>query len=137
MTSDEARARFAAEPVARLATADASGRPHIVPITFAVDAGRVVSAVDAKPKRGTRLRRLENIAANPRVSLLVDHYHEDWRRLWWVRADGRARLVEGGPELKLLLDVLRERYVQYRQVELIGPAIVVDVESWSGWEAAG
>ncbi|MEA2650295.1 MAG: hypothetical protein QOI85_16 [Chloroflexota bacterium] len=137
MTSDEARARFAAEPVARLATANASGRPHIVPITFAVDAGRVVSAVDAKPKRGMRLRRLDNIAANPRVSLLVDHYHEDWRRLWWVRADGRARLVEGGPELRLLLDVLRERYVQYRQVELIGPAIVVDVESWSGWEAAG
>jgi PPOX class probable F420-dependent enzyme len=137
MTSDEARARFAAEPVARLATADASGLPHIVPITFAVDGSRVVSAVDAKPKRGTRLRRLENIAANPRVSLLVDHYHEDWHRLWWVRADGRARLVEGGPELKLLLDVLRERYVQYRQVELIGPAIVVDVEFWSGWEAAG
>jgi PPOX class probable F420-dependent enzyme len=137
LTSDEARARFAAEPVARLATANASGRPHIVPITFAVDAGRVVSAVDAKPKRGMRLRRLDNIAANPRVSLLVDHYHEDWRRLWWVRADGRARLVEGGPELRLLLDVLRERYVQYRQVELIGPAIVVDVESWSGWEAAG
>ena len=137
MTSDEARARFAAEPVARLATADASGLPHVVPITFAVDGGRVVSAVDAKPKRDLRLRRLENISANPRVSLLVDHYHEDWRRLWWVRADGRARLVEGGPELGPLLGVLRERYVQYRHVELIGPAIVVDVESWSGWEAAG
>jgi PPOX class probable F420-dependent enzyme len=137
VTSDEARARFAAEPVARLATADASGLPHIVPITFAVDGSRVVSAVDAKPKRDGRLRRLENIAANPRVSLLVDHYHEDWRRLWWVRADGTARLVDGGPELARLLDLLRERYSQYRQVELIGPAIVVDVKSWSGWEAAG
>jgi PPOX class probable F420-dependent enzyme len=137
VTSDEARARFAAEPLARLATADASGLPHIVPVTFAVDGSRVVTAVDAKPKRDMRLRRLENIAANPRVSLLADHYHEDWRRLWWVRADGTARLVDGGTELARLLDLLRERYTQYRQVELIGPAIVVDVESWSGWEAAG
>jgi PPOX class probable F420-dependent enzyme len=137
MTSDEARARFAAEPVARLATADARGVPHIVPITFAVDSNRVVSAVDRKPKRGGPLRRLENIAANPRVSLLVDHYHEDWRRLWWVRADGTARVVDDGPELARLLDLLRGRYPQYRQVELIGPAIVVEVESWKGWAAAG
>jgi PPOX class probable F420-dependent enzyme len=137
MTTDEARARFAAERVARLATVDASGSPHIVPITFAMDGSRVVSAVDAKPKRGLRLRRLENIAANPHVSLLVDHYHEDWRRLWWVRADGTAHIVDGGPELTRFLDLLRERYTQYRQVELTGPAIVVEVDSWKGWAAAG
>jgi PPOX class probable F420-dependent enzyme len=137
MTTDEARARFAAERVARLATVDAGGSPHIVPIAFAMDGNRVVSAVDAKPKRGVRLRRLENIAANPHVSLLVDHYHEDWRRLWWVRADGTAHIVDGGPELTRFLDLLRERYTQYRQVELIGPAIVVEVDSWKGWAAAG
>ena len=137
MTPDEARARFAAEPVARLATVDARGLPHIVPITFAVEENRVVSAVDGKPKRSARLRRLEDIAANPRVSLLVDHYHDDWRRLWWVRADGTARIVDADPELAHVFHMLRERYAQYRQVDLIGPAIVVDVESWIGWAAAG
>jgi PPOX class probable F420-dependent enzyme len=136
MTPQEARDRFAAEPVARLATVDAGGSPHIVPITFAVDGNLVVSAVDGKPKRGSPLRRLENIAANSRVSLLVDHYHEDWRRLWWVRADGAARIVERGPELARVLERLRDRYPQYRQVELIGPAIVVEVDAWIGWAAA-
>lgn len=136
MTPDEARARFAAEPVARLATVDVRGAPHIVPITFAVNANRVVSAVDGKPKRGDRLQRLENIAADARVSLLVDHYHADWRRLWWVRADGVARIVDGGPELASRLEQLRDRYPQYRQVQLVGPAIVVDVERWIGWAAA-
>jgi len=135
MTPDEARARFAAEPVARLATVDARGLPHIIPITFAADGNRVVSAVDAKPKRGGRLQRMENIAANARVSLLVDHYHADWRRLWWVRAEGVARIVDGGPELTSVLEQLRDRYPQYRQVELIGPAIVVEVERWIGWAA--
>jgi PPOX class probable F420-dependent enzyme len=137
VTTDEARARFAAERVARLATVDASGAPHLVPVTFAVDGDRVVSAVDAKPKRDGRLRRLENIATQPRVSLLVDHYHDDWRRLWWVRADGTARILEGGAELERALELLRDRYAQYRQVELIGPAVVVEVERWAGWEAAG
>ena len=137
MTTDEARARFAAERVARLATADASGTPHLVPVTFAVDGDRVVTAVDAKPKRDGHLRRLENIATRPRVALLVDHYHDDWRRLWWVRADGTARIVEGGAQLERALELLRDRYAQYRQVELIGPAVVVEVERWVGWEAAG
>jgi PPOX class probable F420-dependent enzyme len=137
VTTDEARARFAAERVARLATVDAGGAPHLVPVTFAVDGDRVVSAVDAKPKRDGRLRRLENIATHPRVSLLVDHYHDDWRRLWWVRADGTARIVEAGAELERALQLLRDRYAQYRQVELVGPAVVVEVERWAGWEAAG
>ena len=137
MTPDEARTRFAAEPVARLATVDEHGAPHIVPITFAVDRNRIFSAVDGKPKRGGLLRRLENIAAEPRVTLLVDHYHDDWRRLWWVRADGTARIVEAGPELAHAFELLGERYLQYRQVELVGPAIVVEVERWVGWSAAG
>ena len=135
MTPAVARARFATQPVARLATVDAAGRPHLVPTTFVVDGDQIVTAVDEKPKRGGRLRRLENIAANPRVSLLVDHYHEDWRRLWWVRADGTARILDGGPELARAFHLLRERYAQYRQVGLVGPAIVVDVERWIGWWA--
>ena len=137
MTPDEARERFAAEPVARLATVGAGGIPHLVPVTFAVDGDRVVMAVDAKPKRSGRLRRLANIAGNSRVSLLVDHYHDDWRRLWWARADGTARIVDEGPELARAFALLRERYPQHRQVELIGPAIVVEVDSWNGWAAAG
>lgn len=137
MTPDEARRRFAAEPVARLATVDAAGAPHVVPIAFAVDGDVIVTAVDAKPKRGGPLRRLENVADNPRVSVLVDHYHDDWRRLWWVRADGAARVVETGPELERAIRLLRDRYRQYRTVDVIGPAIVVDVERWTGWSAAG
>jgi len=137
MTPDEARTRFAAEQVARLATVDTHGGPHLVPITFAVDGDRIVSAIDRKPKRETALRRLANIGADPRVSLLVDHYHADWRRLWWVRADGTARIVDDGPELARAFGLLRDRYAQYRRVELIGPAIVVEVERWIGWSAAG
>ena len=98
MTPHQARRRFAAARVARLATADAAGRPHIVPITFAVDGDVVYSAVDAKPKRRTALKRLANIAANPAVALLVDHYADDWNELWWVRADGTGtRGRPGGP----------------------------------------
>lgn len=136
MTPDEARSRFTAARVARLATVDPEGTPHIVPVTFALEGDRIVSAVDAKPKRGTPLRRLANIAANPRISLLVDDYDEDWRRLWWARADGAARIVDDGPELTSAFDLLRERYAQYRTVGLIGPAVVVDVDRWLGWSAA-
>ena len=111
MTPHQARRRFAAARVARLATADAAGRPHIVPVTFAVDGDVVYTAVDAKPKRGTALKRLANVAANPAVALLVDHYADDWNQLWWVRADGTGRVVdpedpEGVRALSLLADAL-------------------------------
>src|SRR6202042_3419193 len=105
--------RFAAARVARLATADAEGRPHLVPLVFAVHDDTVYSAVDAKPKRTTSLRRLANVAENPAVSLLVDHYEDDWERLWWVRADGRGRVLDGqSPEARQAIDWLRERYPQ-------------------------
>ncbi len=95
MTPAEARARFAAARVARLATADAGGRPHLVPIAFAVAGDTIYSAVDAKPKRTRALRRLANVRENPAVSLLVDHWdEEDWAALWWVRADGRGRVLD-------------------------------------------
>jgi len=94
VSPEQARERFAAARVARLATADRDGRPHIVPIVFALDGDRIYSAVDQKPKRTTALRRLANVAANPNVSLLVDDYDDDWDRLWWVRADGRATVLD-------------------------------------------
>jgi PPOX class probable F420-dependent enzyme len=129
----EARRRFAAARVARLATADAVAQPHIVPVTFVVDGDFVYSAIDHKPKRTTALKRLANIEANSRVALLADEYDDDWSRLWWVRADGSARVLEPGaaPAVELLCD----RYEQYRERPPEGPVIEVRVERWSGWSA--
>jgi PPOX class probable F420-dependent enzyme len=132
VTGAEARARFAAARVARLATADAAGRPHLVPITFAVAGDRIYSVVDAKPKRTRALRRLANVRENPAVSLLVDHYDDaDWSALWWVRAEGVARVLDAsGPEAEQAIALLRARYPQQRAV---GPVLAVDVARWSGW----
>jgi PPOX class probable F420-dependent enzyme len=134
VTSAEARSRFAAASVARLATADAGGRPHLVPVVFAVAGDRVYSAVDAKPKRSTALRRLANVRQNPAVSLLVDHYEDDWSALWWVRADGTGRVLDTGEavEAEYALALLRARYPQQRAT---GAVLAVDVERWSGWTA--
>jgi PPOX class probable F420-dependent enzyme len=130
--SDWARERFAAARVARLATVDDHGQPHVVPIVFALERATIYSAVDAKPKSSTALRRLANIAANPQVSVLVDHYDDDWTQLWWARADGPARVQDdGGPALALL----SERYAQYRDVPPAGPFISIQVRRWSGWSA--
>ena len=136
MTPAQARERFAAARVARLATVDAGGRPHLVPVVFAVDGDRIYSAVDAKPKRTTALRRLRNVAENPLVALLVDHYDDaDWGALWWVRAEGRGReLGLDAPESQRAVELLRERYPQQRAV---GAVLAVDVQRWSGWSAAG
>jgi PPOX class probable F420-dependent enzyme len=136
VTPDEARQRFAESRVAHLATADADGVPHLVPITFAVTGDRIVTAIDAKPKRGVPLRRIANVTVNPRVSVLVDRYDEDWTRLWWVRADGSARVVIGGADLDDSVARLRERYPQYRTVRITGPVIMIEVVRWSGWNAS-
>jgi PPOX class probable F420-dependent enzyme len=133
----EARARFGAAPVARLATVDQAGRPHLVPVTFDVDGDTVAFAIDHKPKRTTNLRRLRNIAANDRVCLLVDHYDDDWSQLWWVRADGRARIVEDGEARERALTRLAERYRQYHDRPPQGPVILIAVESWTGWSSTG
>lgn len=103
---------------------------------FALDGDRIVTAVDHKPKRTTRLQRLSNIRANPDVSLLADHYDEDWDRLWWVRADGQASIIESGREHAEAIDRLVDRYDQYRSFRPDGPVVVVDVSRWSGWEAS-
>jgi PPOX class probable F420-dependent enzyme len=136
VTAAEARARFAAARVARLATADAAGRPHLVPIAFAVAGDRIYSVVDAKPKRTRALRRLANVRENPAVSLLVDHYDDaDWHALWWVRADGAGRALDAAePEAQRAVELLLERYPQQRAV---GVVLAVDVERWSGWSGAG
>jgi len=139
MEPREARARFAAARVARLATADSGSRPHLVPLVFAVAGDTVYSAVDdVKPKATTRLKRLANIAANPAVALLVDHYEDDWAALWWVRADGTARLLEpDAPEAGRARALLAERYPRYRDAPPPGVVVAVDVARWSGWSAAG
>jgi PPOX class probable F420-dependent enzyme len=136
VSPEEARARFAAAGVARLATADAAGRPHLVPIAFAVAGDTIYSAVDAKPKRTRALRRLANVRANPAVSLLVDHWDEDdWDRLWWVRADGRGRVLDPDEaEARRAVELLRERYPR-QQAD--GKVLAVGVERWSGWAGAG
>jgi PPOX class probable F420-dependent enzyme len=138
MDSDEARALFAAAPVAHLASADASGRPHVVPITFALVGETIYSAVDSKPKRTRALRRLANVAANPAVAVLVDHYERDWERLWWVRADGRGRTLDADTDEALAaLAALAARYEPYRLARPQGPVLAIDVERWVGWSAAG
>jgi PPOX class probable F420-dependent enzyme len=125
--------RFAGAPVARLATVTPDGRPHVVPIVFAVDGDVVYTAVDGKPKSSARLRRLANIEANPRASILVDHYADDWSLLWWVRADGVATVWPEGPECERGLELLRAKYPQYEQVSLDGPVIAVAVDKWAWW----
>jgi PPOX class probable F420-dependent enzyme len=133
----EARARFAASRVARLATAGADGQPHAVPCTFAVDgSGRVVIGIDSKPKSSRNLKRMRNIAANPRVSLLADHYDEDWAQLWWARADGMATIEPFGDDHAWHWELLRRKYPQYEDETLTGPVIAVTVSSWTGWAFA-
>jgi PPOX class probable F420-dependent enzyme len=129
------RSRFASRAVARLATVRPDGAPHVVPVVFALVGGTVYSAVDAKPKRTRRLQRLANVRADPRCSLLVDHYEDDWARLWWVRADGTAEVVEDPPAGHPGLAALAARHRQYRAQPPDGPLLVVTVERWSGWSS--
>jgi PPOX class probable F420-dependent enzyme len=135
------KARFTQSPIARLATITPGGTPHLVPVVFAVDSDSrgdqdvVYTAVDAKPKTTRRLRRLANIESNPAVSLLVDHYADDWEQLWWVRADGVAAIHSGGEAMDTGYRVLRAKYPQYQSVPLNGPVIAVTVHRWSSWHA--
>jgi PPOX class probable F420-dependent enzyme len=126
------RKRLAEARVAHLATVGPGGRPHIVPITFALDGDAIYFAVDGKPKRTTDLQRLRNITANPAVAVLADHYDEDWGRLWWVRVDGRARVLGSG-ESDRALDLLVARYSQYRRARPPGPAVEISIDRISGW----
>jgi PPOX class probable F420-dependent enzyme len=133
MDTAELRRRFAASPVARLSTVRPDGAPHVVPIVFALVGETAFSAVDAKPKRSRDLQRLANVRADPRCALLVDHYEDDWRRLWWVRADGIGKVVAAPAGEHPGIQALVERFPQYRDEPPSGPLLVVDVHRWTGW----
>lgn len=139
MAEIDAAALFAQSPVAMLATVGPDGAPHVVPVVFAVNTEReqpvIYTAVDAKRKSTKRLQRLTNIEANPRVSVLVDNYDEDWTQLWWVRADGVAEIHHSGDEMASGYALLRRKYVQYQRLALDGPVVTITVARWSAWQA--
>ena len=122
--------------MARLATVDPDGRPHLVPIVFALDGNTLYSAVDRKPKRSQTLRRIENARARPDVTILVDHYEDEWSRLWWIRVRGRARVLDDGEERERALGLLQEKYPQYRDEPPDGPVLAVDVTEAREWTAS-
>ena len=130
------RRRIESARVAHLATVSETGAPHVVAICFALEGDTLYFAVDSKPKRTRELKRLRNIAVHPEVSVLVDHYEEDWQHLWWVRLDGEARVVEAGPEFQHALEVLMDRYPQYVRARPAGPVVAMRVRRTSGWSAS-
>jgi len=129
----DARARLADARVARLATVTAEGSPHLVPCCFVLVGDTVYSAVDGKPKTTLALRRLANIAAHPRASLLVDHYDDDWSTLWWVRVDAAARVVADPGERELALERLTAKYPQYVRTPPPGDVLALDITRWRMW----
>ena len=128
-------ARLTGARVARLATTDPDGRPHLVPIVFAVEGDTLYSAVDRKPKRSTKLRRIENARVRPDVTILVDHYDENWQKLWWIRLRGKARVLDDGDERSHALELLQEKYPQYRTEPPNGTVLAVDVIEVRSWSA--
>jgi PPOX class probable F420-dependent enzyme len=119
---------------ARVATVDPDGRPNLVPIVFVVQGDTLYSSVDAKPKESPELRRLANVRDRPEgIAVLVDHYEEDWPTLWWVRLRGRGRVLTEGPERERGLELLRQKYPQYRDMPPQGDMLAVDVAEWRGW----
>ena len=128
------RARVASARVGRLATVRPDGRPHIVPCCFVLDGDVAYSAVDAKPKTKLGLLRLANVRANPVATLLVDDYYDDdWSRLWWVRVDGAARVIDVGGERDRALDLLAAKYEQYRTSPPPGAVLALEAREWRGW----
>jgi PPOX class probable F420-dependent enzyme len=127
--------RLVAARVAGLATIDPDGRPHLVPIVFALEGDTLYTAVDWKPKRSTVLRRIENARARPDVTILVDHYDDDWSQLWWIRLRGRARVLDAGEERERALALLADKYEQYRTRPPDGPVLAVDVIDVYSWSA--
>jgi PPOX class probable F420-dependent enzyme len=136
MNEARCRALLATARVGRLATVRPDGRPHVVVCCFAVSEARLWTAVDAKPKSRAPLQRLANVRAHPVASLLVDHYEEDWERLWWVRVDGAAAVLEAGDEEQRAIAALTARYAQYAASPPGGPVIALTIERLSGWSAS-
>jgi len=127
--------RLAAARVARLATTDPDGRPHLVPIVFALEGDTLYSAVDRKPKRSQKLRRIENARARPDVTILVDHYDDDWDTLWWIRVRGHARVLDQGEERERALALLAAKYPQYEREPPDGPVLAVDLTEQRSWSS--
>ena len=119
--------------VARLATVDPDSRPHLVPICFVLDGDVLYSVVDRKPKRSTNLKRIENVRTNPQVTVLVDHYDDDWTQLWWIRLDGHARVLTEGQERERALALLEAKYPQYSAETPEGPVLAIDIERRRRW----
>jgi PPOX class probable F420-dependent enzyme len=138
MERDSALARLAEARVGRLATVRPDGSPHVVPFVFAMEGDTLWWAVDRKPKATQHLQRLENIRANPSVEVVVDHYEEDWSKVWWVRAKGDARILEhsDGSARTHALGLLVARYGQYLNEPPEGPVVKVTLSSITGWEAS-
>lgn len=132
---EQSKKRFAKSRAARLATVDETGQPHLVPVVFAVHGDTIAIPVDRKPKTTYELKRIRNIEANPRVSLLADEYSDDWDRLWWVRADGEALVQHTGPAWAKARERLTERYARYRDEPPEEAIILVGVHRWSGWSS--
>jgi len=147
MDEEEARRRFAAARVGRLATITANRTPHLVPVVFAVVGEVLYSAVDSKPKTTMALQRLTNIADNGQATVLVDEYSEDWSNLWWVRATGSARVLPAGgtdqptpsgtsqDQVRLAVDALTHKYPQYIDHPPPGPVVALHLDRWRWWEA--
>jgi PPOX class probable F420-dependent enzyme len=135
MLTEQQRAFLAAQRVARLATADAAGRPHVVPICYALIRDEVYFTIDEKPKKKpTTLKRLANLRANPFAALVADRYDEDWSRLGWVMVQGPARVLEAGPEHDQAQAALRARYPQLAAMRIEGlPVVAVRIEHASSW----
>jgi len=129
----EMRRLVAEGRVARLGTIDDRGRAHLVPFVYVLDGDTIYTGVDRKPKRSTRLKRLANLRADPRATLLVDHYEEDWTRAWWVRVRGRARILEDGPERDHAARLLAEKYPQYEGDPPDDIVIAIGADDWYGW----
>jgi PPOX class probable F420-dependent enzyme len=127
--------RVTAARVGRLATVDSDGHPHLVPVCFVAIADVIYSAIDDKPKRGGPLRRLANISATGRASLLIDEYAEDWSQLWWIRLDGAARIVNDPIEAQRAITALIGKYRQYEQHPPRGPVIAIEVARHNAWSA--
>ncbi len=133
MGERELQEQVATAKVGHLATLNADGSAHLVPLCFALGKERIYWAVDHKPKRSRSLRRITNLSRDPRVTLLVDHYEDDWTLLWWVRVEGLATLLEPGPEEAVAMGLLREKYEQYRARPPEGPAVRIAIHSWFAW----
>ena len=132
----DARSLVSGAPVGRLATVGSDGLPHLVPCCFVLDGDVLYSAVDGKPKRSPALQRLANVRARPGVSLLVDHYEDDWSKLWWVRIRGQGRVLESGSEAERARALLSAKYLQYRDQPLTGAVLAVDITDWQVWSAS-